>query len=204
MDGAGGYLVFAATLGASVVAPGPDVLAVVGRALGSGARACVPLVLGIACGKLALMSLALLGLAALAVVLGPLFAAVKLAGALYLVWLGVKFWRRPPIPINGAASVMSRPGREVAVGMAMAMANPLAVLFYAAVLPSVVDVGAVTAGRYAVLCAIIVTVTAAGMGAYALGAGALGRVFNSPAARRRVNRSAGAAMIGAGVAIAVR
>ena len=201
-----GYWLFAAASALSVASPGPDVFAVIGRALGGGARACAGLLLGIAAGKVVLLTAAFLGLVALAQMLGPLFVAVKLAGAAYLVHLGVKLWRRP---VDGGDLPGAGPARpslagETALGLAMALGNPVAVLFYAAVLPNVLDVGGVTPAGFAGLCAIVVLNALAINGGYALLAGAAGRALRSPPARRLLNRTAGAAMIGAGVAVAAR
>ncbi len=207
MDTMGNYLLFAAAFAASVATPGPDVLAVVGRALGGGARACLGLVLGIVAGKLVLLTLALLGLAAIAAALGPLFVVVKLAGAAYLVWLGVKLWRRPAVDVDGAKLPLPATlplGREILAGLAMALGNPVAVVFYVALLPTVLDLNAVTPASYAVLCGIVAGLAAAIMAGYALFAGGLRRVFRTAAARRAVDRTAGTVMIGAGIAVAAR
>lgn len=211
MSSLGGYALFAAAFAASVATPGPDILAVVGRALGGGARACLGLVLGIVAGKLTLLTLALLGLAAAAAAaaaaLGPLFVAVKLAGAFYLVWLGVKLWRRPVENVDGVGTVAQTVlplGREVLVGFAMALGNPVAVVFYVTLLPTVLDVSAVTPPGYVTLCGIVAGLAAAIMGGYALFAGGLRRVFRTASARRAVDRTAGTVMIGAGIAIAAR
>ncbi len=207
MDAMSGYALFAAAFAASAATPGPDVLAVTGRALGGGARACLGLVLGIVAGKLVLLTLALLGLAAAAAALGPLFVAVKLAGAAYLVWLGVKLWRRPAADVDAAGAtppVVLPLGREVLVGLAMALGNPVAVVFYVALLPTVLDVGTVTLASYAVLCGIVAALAASIMMGYALFAGGLRQVFRTASARRAVDRTAGTVMIGAGIAIAAR
>lgn len=207
MSSFGGYALFAAAFAASVATPGPDVLAVVGRALGSGARACLGLVIGIVAGKLTLLTLALLGLAAAAAALGPLFLAVKLAGAAYLVWLGVKLWRRSVVDVDGvgAAAQTTLPlGREILVGLAMALGNPVAVMFYVALLPTVLDVSAVTPAGYVALCGTVAGLGAAIMAGYALFAGSLRLAFRTASARRTVNRTAGTVMIGAGIAIAAR
>lgn len=207
MSSLGGYALFAAAFAASVATPGPDVLAVVGRALGGGARACSGLVFGVVIGKLVLLTLALLGLAAIAAALGPLFVVVKLAGAAYLVCLGVKLWRRPAVDVDGSGIMPPAAlplGREILVGLAMALGNPVAIVFYVALLPTVLDLNAVTLASYAVLCGIVASLSAAIMAGYALFTGGLRRVFRTASARRALDRTAGTVMIGAGIAIATR
>ena len=206
MSHLGSYALFVATFAASVATPGPDVMAVVGRALGGGVRPCLGLIAGIVLGKLVLLRLALGGLAAAVLALGPLFIAVKFGGAAYLVWLGIKLWRRPiaGVGTDEIVSGTASPEREVLVGLAMAIGNPVAVMFYVAVLPTVLDITAVTATDFLTLCAIVAGFAATIMTGYAVFAGSLRRVFRTPAARRTMNRTAGSVMIGAGVAVAAR
>ena len=207
MSAVGSYALFAATFAASVATPGPDVMAVVGRSLGGGSRASVGLIAGIAAGKLLLLSLALCGLAAAAAALGPLFVAVKFIGAAYLVWLGIKLWRRPIAGLEEpSGTVFTRVSlrREIGIGLAMAIGNPVAVMFSVAVLPTVFDLKSVSFADYGILCAVVAVLAAAILACYAAFAGSLRRIFRTPSARRTMDRTAGTAMIGAGLAIAAR
>jgi threonine/homoserine/homoserine lactone efflux protein len=132
-------LVFAAVCAVSAAAPGADTMLLFGRALAGGARSAVPVAVGITAGKLVLPVLAAIGVTAAAAALGPLFAAVKLAGAGYLVWLGVRLWRRSSAaPTLPAAPDGASVGRGFAAGVVLALSNPQAILFYVAILPGVV------------------------------------------------------------------
>ncbi len=93
-------LLFAAVFAVPAAAPGADTMLLFGRALSTGARGAVPGAVGITAGKLVLLGLAALGVTAAAAALGPLFVAVKILGAAYLVWLGARL---------GAASRRNRP-----------------------------------------------------------------------------------------------
>ena len=198
------YILFALAFVASAVAPGPDIAALVARALSAGARSSAGLLAGIIVGKLVLLTLALLGLAVLVQALGPLFVVVKLGGAAYLVWLGIKTWRRAGRTLEGAAPPSRGLLGDAALGLGMALANPIAVLFYVALLPSVIDVGGVAIGQGLALGAIIVGAMGMIGGGYVLLAQGARRLFTTPMAKRRMDRGAGAMLIGAGIAVAAR
>lgn len=190
----------------SAAAPGADTMLLFGRALSGGARAAAPLAVGITVGKLVLLTLAAVGVTAAAAALGPLFIAVKLAGAAYLVLLGIRLWRRDPRRPATAASAPAGSrsfGRGAATGLGLAVSNPQAILFYVAVLPTVVRPGS-GAGLYLALAAMLCAVMASVAGGYiALGARARSAA-GSPTARRRADRLAGTLLIGAGALIATR
>jgi len=81
------------------LSPGPGFLVVVGRALTGGFAAGLAAVAGLVLGDIVFLLLAILGLSALASVMGEFFLVVKILGAAYLVWLGVRTWRsRPALP----------------------------------------------------------------------------------------------------------
>src|SRR3954470_6110799 len=87
------WLAFAAASAILLVIPGPTILLVVSYALGQGWRTALPMAVGVALGDFTAMTFSLLGLGALLATSATLFAVLKLAGAAYLVWLGVKLWR---------------------------------------------------------------------------------------------------------------
>jgi threonine/homoserine/homoserine lactone efflux protein len=199
------YLLFAGAFLISVATPGPDVAVVISRALAlRSAVRCVPMIVGIVAGKLLLLIAALLGISALAAALGTLFIAVKLAGAAYLAYLGVRMWNRPPRDEIGLSIGAAGPLREAALGLAMSLGNPLAILFYLALLPNVIDVGHATPATGAILIAIVIGCSVAVYFAYAFLAGRFGALFRSSSAQRRVNRTASTTMIGAAVLVAIR
>lgn len=199
------YLLFTSAFLVSVATPGPDIMVVIGKALALGrVSRCLPLISGIIAGKLLLLAAAFLGLSVLASALGSLFVVVKLGGAAYLAYLGVRLWRRPPRDGFDIGHFESGAAREIGLGLAMSIGNPIAILFYAALLPNVVDVERATFGTAAILMAIVGASTLFVYIAYALLAARARFLFRSSAAQQRVNRTSGAAMVGAAVLIAAR
>ena len=87
-----GFLAYSAALAVAVAVPGPGIVAMVARGLGSGFRSTLPFTIGIALGDLVYLTAAVLGLAFIAKTFGLAFMAIKYAGAAYLLYLAYKFW----------------------------------------------------------------------------------------------------------------
>jgi threonine/homoserine/homoserine lactone efflux protein len=199
------YTVFLLAFAASAAAPGPEIAGLLARALSNGMLAGLPLALGIILGKILMLTAAIVGLTALVEVLGPIFVALKFLGAAYLVWLGVRKWKNAGRML--AAAERTKPVNftvEVGLGLAMTLSNPIAIVFYMALLPGVIDVSGVTLGSYAILCLILTGVMIAVALGYGLVAEAARKLFSSSASKARIDRTSGAMMIGAGVLIATR
>lgn len=139
--------------------PGPAVFATVARALASGLRPALAFSLGVICGDLILMLLAVFGLATVAEAVGEWFLLVKVAGGIYLVWLGWKLWWSEPEAPRQEALVAGRAFRQNMLGgFVLTLGNPKAIIFYAAFLPTFIDLTSITASDVAVLAAVIAAV----------------------------------------------
>ncbi|MFJ4961735.1 Homoserine/homoserine lactone efflux protein [Streptomyces sp. ADI96-02] len=135
-------LAFAAASLVVIAIPGPSVLFVVGRALAHGRRAALATVLGNVLGCYALVLAVALGVGTLVQSSGTVFTAVKLAGAAYLVHLGVRAFRhRDRLRTDLAAQEGERRShlRTVLDGLLVGATNPKGLVFFAAVLPQFVD-----------------------------------------------------------------
>lgn len=193
---------YSAALLVAVVTPGPAMLAVISTGVASGARRATLFAGGIAAGDVLLAAIALTGLAVLALSFGWVFAIVKYAGAAYLVWLGIRMWRAPAARISAGP----RGGglRPFAVGLAVALGNPKAILFHASLMPLILDVAALGRAEIAAVLAIVAAVNLAVMTACGSFAGGASRWLRPPARMRWVNRVGGGAMVGTGALIAAR
>ncbi|MFC7867759.1 LysE family translocator [Streptomyces murinus] len=125
-----------------IVIPGPSVLFVVGRALAHGRRAALTTVAGNTLGAYVLVAAVALGIGPVVERSVLLFTALKLAGAAYLVYLGVKAWRQRG-SLRAAFTLSGPPERSglrtLGEGFAVGVANPKTMVFFAAVLPQFVD-----------------------------------------------------------------
>lgn len=196
------FVVFAIALALASATPGPGVFALVARALASGSWSTLPMALGMMLGDLVYLLLAAYGLAAIAAELGELFLVIKWLGAAYLVYLGWRFWQGAgeagEVPAAGDGKP---PWRTVALGLALALGNPKIMLFYGALLPSIIDLQAFGVLDMAALCLVSVGVLGGVFGFYVGGAVRARRFLSSATARRGLNRGAGVVMVGAAGAV---
>jgi threonine/homoserine/homoserine lactone efflux protein len=199
---------FAAALFVAAASPGPNVAAVVARVLGRGTRGALAFTSGIALGDVVWLTFAITGLAVVAQTFQGVFLAVKYVGAAYLLWLAWKLWTAPARPAEVAAiagdAPGERPGRLFLTGLALTMGNPKVMVFYLALLPSILDLGRVTPAGYAGLVVVTLAVLTVVLGGYVALSGRARRLLRSERALRLLNRGTGTVMAGAAVAVATR
>ncbi|MET7573154.1 LysE family translocator [Streptomyces sp. NPDC005492] len=138
------FLAFAAMSLLVIVIPGPSVLFVIGRALAHGRRTAVATALGNVFGSYLLVTAVAFGIGSLVERSVTIYLTVKLAGAAYLVYLGVQAFRhRKDLKASAmrAAPETERRGdlRTVLDGALVGVTNPKGVVFFAAVLPQFVN-----------------------------------------------------------------
>ncbi|MDA5284563.1 LysE family translocator [Streptomyces sp. NPDC054904] len=201
-------LAFAAMSFLLIVIPGPSVLFVIGRALAQGRRAALTTVLGNTMGGYVLVVAVALGVGAVVERSVLVFTALKLIGAAYLVYLGVKAWRRRGelhAAVTGDAPPERGGLRTLGEGFVVGVANPKTMVFFAAVLPQFVDraAGNVTAQMLllGLLFNLIAIVLDSAWGLVA--AGARDWLAGSPRRLSLVGGAGGLTMIGLGVTVAV-
>jgi len=138
------FLAFAAVSLLVIAIPGPSVLFVIGRALAHGRRTAVATALGNVFGSYLLVVAVAIGIGSLVERSVTVYLAVKLAGAAYLVHLGVQAYRhRADLKASAIRAAPAAPKRgdlrTVADGVLVGVTNPKGVVFFAAVLPQFVD-----------------------------------------------------------------
>jgi threonine/homoserine/homoserine lactone efflux protein len=198
-------LVFASALFVAAASPGPGIAAIVARVLGRGMNGAVAFTAGVALGDVVWLTVAILGLAVVAQSFHGVFLAIKYAGVAYLLYLAWKLWTAPVQSHDVAADASdARPARHFLAGMAVTLGNPKVMVFYLALLPSIIDLTHVTIAGWLALSSVALTVLAIVFGAYVTLAARTRRLFTSPRAMRLVNRGTGAVMASAAVAIAAK
>lgn len=123
------------------ITPGPDTLYIVGRSSTQGSRAGAVAALGIGAGALVHVCAAALGLSALVAASAGAFAAVKMIGAAYLVYVGISLLRSKSTAQSAAAATDSRPAAMRGIffqGFLTNVLNPKVALFFLAFLPQFV------------------------------------------------------------------
>jgi threonine/homoserine/homoserine lactone efflux protein len=183
--------------------PGPGVFAIVARALALGFRPTLIFILGIITGDLVYLVLAALGLSVIASQYAAAFALLKIAGGLYLVYLGVQTWRSAKNADTGLAPVAEGGrARGYLSGFSVTMGNPKVVVFYVAFLPAFVDLGTLTMPDLIAVAVVVTASLLASLLVYAAMAARARIFFKSVRAVRNLRRGAGALMVGAGGAVA--
>ncbi|MDI3405362.1 LysE family translocator [Streptomyces cavernicola] len=203
------FLAFAVMSLIVIVVPGPSVLFVIGRALAHGRRTAMATVFGNVAGSYLLVVAVAFGVGALVGQSATAFLAVKLAGAAYLVYLGVQAFRhRKDMRVDSLRTATPEPARSdlrtVLDGILVGVTNPKGIVFFAAVLPQTVDHSAGQLPLQMLLLGLVpigiglVTDTLWGLGA------AAARNWFARSDRRlsMIGGAGGFAMIGLGVTVA--
>jgi threonine/homoserine/homoserine lactone efflux protein len=200
-----GLLVFAAAYLMATASPGPGVAAVVARALARGAGGSASFIAGFVLGDLVWFAVAASGIALLAETFAALFTAIRYAGAAYLLYLAWRLWTAPAVPAADAPPARPEKGvRLFLAGLAITLGNPKVIVFFLALLPTVLNLGALTLGGFAGIALLSAAILSGVLAAYTAVAARARRLLTSPRAVRAVNRGSGAAMAGAAVAVASR
>jgi threonine/homoserine/homoserine lactone efflux protein len=195
------YLIYCGLYAIAIAVPGPGIIAIVARALGSGFRATIPAAIGTAVGDLIWVTLSAFGLALVAQAMGSLFMIVKLAGAAYLLYLGYRYWTAPVAGLETVAPASAH--QSFLSQMSLTLGNPKAIAFFVALLPTVVDLKVLNVFGYLQLCAATMVLIPAITLSYAALASRVRGFLASKKARGRLNKGAAVVMVGAGVGVAV-
>jgi threonine/homoserine/homoserine lactone efflux protein len=190
-----------------IVVPGPGVLFVIGRALSHGRRSALATALGHACGNYVVAACVAVGLGTLLERSAQVFVIVKIAGAVYLVWLGIHAIRHRK-SLADAMSVATPPRegwRAVRDGAVVGITNPKAYILFGAILPQFVNRSAGHVPAQMLLLAVVsVVIGAVSDCCYGFAAGAVRAWFaRSPRRLEMVGGVGGLAMIGVGVTVAL-
>ncbi|MBK1788180.1 LysE family translocator [Prauserella cavernicola] len=199
---------FAALTFLMVVVPGPSVLFTISRALTVGRRDALLTVLGNAVGVYAQVVAVAFGLGTLVESSAIAFTIVKLAGAAYLVYLGVQAWRHRRTLADvfraGVAATRGHTLRVLRDGFVVGFANPKSIVFLAAVLPQFVNHGSGSVPLQILVLGIVLPVIALlSDSAWAFVAGTARDWFaRSPRRLELVGGTGGLTMIGLGATLA--
>lgn len=197
-------LIFAAALLVAAGSPGPSIAALVARVISKGWRDVLPFLAAMWIGEAIWLSLAVFGLAFVAQTFHYAFVAVKWVGVAYLVYLAWKMWTAPVKVAQGGLPEKDSPAKLFLAGMAVTLGNPKIMMFYLALLPTIIDLGSVTLIGWVELTATMVLVLIAVDIAWMVAAAQARRLLKSERAMRFANRVSATMMGGAAAAIAAR
>ena len=186
--------------------PGPNMLLVLSNSARFGLRAATASMVGCMTALLAMMSISAAGLGALLQMFPAVFDALRLAGAAYLVYLGIKSWRapvhdhavdapRPPDPAMHPAALFRQ-------GMLVAASNPKAILFAVAFLPQFINPQNAQLPQFGILLATFAVIEVSWYFIYAVSGKSLAVYLQRASVLRVFNRVTGGAFVGFAVMMA--
>jgi threonine/homoserine/homoserine lactone efflux protein len=186
------------------IIPGPGVFTVVARSMASGFFHGLVTVFGIVFGDYIFIMLSLYSLSTLASTMESFFAFIKYAGAIYLIWLGIK------LMLTKHSSTEVKPVRELSflsnfiAGLVTTLSNPKAILFYLSFFPAFINLQDVTIVEIWKLLLVATIAVGGVMAVYAYAASKASRIFKSSRAVKTLNVTAGSIMVGSGVLLATK
>lgn len=186
--------------------PGPSLLFTLGRALTVDLRHALLSVVGNALGLLAQVLLVAVGLGAVVAASASAYTVLRLAGAAYVVWLGVQAIRHrgdARATLLAGAPAAERAGRALRTGVMVGASNPKTIVFFVAFLPQFVDPAAAAPPQVLALGLAFAVMAVASDSAWATAAGAARRWFaREPRRLDAMGTAGGVMMIGLGTALA--
>lgn len=203
-----GMATFCVVYAVAVATPGPGVAAIIARGLARGTAGAPAFIAGFAVGDLIWFFAAALGLSALAQTAHTAFVVLKFAGAAYLLFLAYRLWTAPvgPSPADSAevAGLGQRPLQLFFGTLTLTMSNPKTMIFYVALLPTIVPLEALKLDGYIEIAIAIMVILPVILGSYVVAAARARNLFRSPKSRRAINRGSGTVLAAAAVAVAAR
>ncbi len=196
--------IFAGALFINSSSPGPSVAALVARVLTSGWRSVMPLLAAMWIGEALWLTAAVFGLSVMAQTFYWAFVILKYLGVAYLLYLAYRMWTAPSDVRDGALPAGDSSWRLFLTGMAITLGNPKIMVFYLALLPSIVDLARISLMGWMELTVTMVAVIVAVDLTWVMIAAQARRWLKSPRAVRIANRTSATAMGGAALVIATR
>ena len=195
---------FALALAVAAGSPGPSVAALVARVMSNGFRDVLPFLAAMWIGEALWLALVLAGLSVVAQRFGFVLVVVRFGGVAYLLYLAWKMWTAPAEPVAGTLPGARRPWRMFFAGMTITFGNPKIMVFYLALVPTIVDLGRVGLGDAAALILTMLAVLVAVDLGWALAAVRARRLLTNRRAVRLMNRASATVMAGAAAAVATQ
>jgi threonine/homoserine/homoserine lactone efflux protein len=205
MDGS--FLTFLGVSIVVIVAPGPDTALTIRNTMRGGRAPGIATALGVSTGQLIWAVATSAGLVAVLLASEPVFRAVRLAGAAYLIWLGLQSLRaavaaRRPAPTGETVRERLSSRAACVQGIVNNLGNPKMAVFFASVLPQFTPPGHGMVSALVLLGIVFSTLTFVWLAAYAMVLSTAGRLLRTSRLHRAVEAVSGTVLIGLGAKVA--
>jgi threonine/homoserine/homoserine lactone efflux protein len=195
-------MIFALALLVAAGTPGPSIAALVARVLTNGLRDVLPFLAAMWIGEAIWLGFAVGGLAVVARTFAAIFTVLKITGVAYLLFLAWKMWFAPIESHGDQLPIGQKPWQMFLAGMVVTLGNPKIMVFYLALVPTLVDLDRLDLLSWAELTVTMLGVLVAIDCSWALAAARARRLLTNRRAVRIANRTSAAMMAGAAAAIA--
>lgn len=160
--------------------------------------------LGLVLGDMTYLTAVILGLAFVAQTFTEVFIVIKIAGALYLGYIAYKLWTAGLLPQDIAAKKSSNIGMSFLSGLLVTLGNPKTMLFYVALVPTLIDINSIGLREYGILLAVTFAVLLVVLIPYMLLASRARVLLKQPRGLQALNRVAASILAGTAAFIATR
>ncbi|MEZ5824141.1 MAG: LysE family translocator [Geminicoccaceae bacterium] len=193
------WLAFVVAASVLLLIPGPTIVYVVALGLTKGRATAMRAVPGVVAGDLVAMTLSLAGVGTILALSSTLYSAVKLGGAIYLVWIGITLWRQAPELQSLSADIRSttivRPAMQA---FWVTVLNPKSILFFIAFMPQFIASARPILPQFVLLGLTFLVLAGLNIAAYAWLSGAVAARV-TPRARARFQRGGALCLMAAGL-----
>jgi homoserine/homoserine lactone efflux protein len=200
----GTWLAFFAASWAISISPGAGAVAAMSSGLNHGFARGYFLTFGLVLGIWTQVMVVGLGLGALIATSSLAFSIIKWLGVAYLIWLGIKQWRAPAVPLAESLSSSKNVSRRQLMrrGWMVNAVNPKGTVFLLAVVPQFLDLSHSLAPQYAVIGATLGFTDLVVMAGYTALASRVLRLLKTSSQMRMLNRAFGSLFVAMGVLLA--
>lgn len=183
------WITFALASALVVLIPGPNIVLTVNYAIKDGKRSGLATVPGVVLGAFVAMSLSLLGAGALLATSAFMFTLLKLAGAIYLIWLAYSLWTAPVDPVELRGTEEPKPLKTLFwQSFLISVLNPKGPAFYVAFVPQFISPTGPVFQQFGILIATFLVVAGLNSVFWLVFATGMRTHFRKPAAMRILNR----------------
>lgn len=196
------YLIFLVIAIVTVLSPGPGVVLTLTNTLRYGLRGAIGGILGIAFGTFIVAAISATGLGIILATSSLAFNLVKIIGAVYLVYLGIKLWRSPATRMEDDSALIKNKRVQFLEGLLLQLTNPKAVFFFISVFPQFIDFNQAGISQFMVLVVTYSVLVIFIHLIYAAVAKSARRWLSSEKGGRAVNRFGGGTFVCFGVGLA--
>lgn len=197
------YLIYAGVAALTIALPGPAVMLSINNSLQRGLPKALAGIVGIATGILVVAILSATGLGAVLASSATALSVIKLIGAAYLIYLGIKMWRRTPLACTAAGSPAATYRKCLLEGFLLSVSNPKAIVFFMAIFPQFIDASEKYTPQFLLLSVIFSGTVIIIHTLYASLASLAKAAFTTPKANSLLSKISGGVFIGFGVGLAV-